>query len=123
MSNSAETRSFEYNTHSVDVVAIKPIMFKKEITISYVDPKLNLYRRRRQLQCDHLFKCVCSRCVEEEKEKKKKKNDSLLGVDGDGDDKVSDRISSSKEIEDDILVEEDAIGEGGTGIDDFLACF
>ncbi|KZW03365.1 SET domain-containing protein [Exidia glandulosa HHB12029] len=51
----------------LSVVALKDLKEGEELTITYIDPKLSLEDRRRELRAWGIRECRCERCVEEEK--------------------------------------------------------
>jgi len=66
-SPNAEIRSGEYVDCHIDVVAVRDIYKKEEITISYIPygrgvGQKTCARRRRELQSKYLFFCNCEKC-------------------------------------------------------------
>ncbi|KAG8985918.1 SET domain-containing protein 5 [Tulasnella sp. 427] len=59
----------------ISVVAKRPIAAGEELTVTYVNPRNNLKKRRRELKEWGFGECRCERCLEEEKTKEAKEGD------------------------------------------------
>lgn len=59
---------------TIYVMSRKNISKDEEITLSYINPDLNLEARRRKLFEDYLFSCFCSRCRQELNEEEERRH-------------------------------------------------
>ncbi|KIO26379.1 hypothetical protein M407DRAFT_24343 [Tulasnella calospora MUT 4182] len=60
----------------ISVVAKRPLARGEELTVTYVNPRNSLKKRRRELKEWGFGECQCERCLEEEKEREGKEDDA-----------------------------------------------
>ncbi|KAJ2083062.1 mitochondrial import receptor subunit tom20 [Coemansia sp. RSA 988] len=53
---------FPDNTSKAAIKVLKPIDADEELTVSFVDPSLDVEDRRKKLQSDYRLECTCSKC-------------------------------------------------------------
>jgi len=63
--NNAQAQSYNFQTNTIDVVALQNLSAGMEIMISYVDPKLKRSRRQVLLENSFCFLCDCDLCEKE----------------------------------------------------------
>ena len=52
-----------FTDSTIDIVATREIQRGEELTLSYVDPKLDKAQRRRMLRDCYGFECKCKECT------------------------------------------------------------
>ena len=63
-SPNAAVISGSFTDSTIEVIALRDICQGDEVCFSYTDPRLSKTQRRRALQNNHFFFCVCKDCVD-----------------------------------------------------------
>lgn len=61
------TSMSNFNNHKISVIALKDIKKGDELFLSYIDETLDVKNRRKWLEDQYLFKCICEKCQKESK--------------------------------------------------------